>query len=1166
MNKAALKKLATEAREELLERIQLQAMKLGITAETIRKATIESSDAIYIGEKQLSGIERRQRNKLIARINEIGFDQVMYEAAYTWFNRLIALRFMEVNDYLPTNIRVLSSSNMDSTEPDMMKEALSLDLDLDKEYVYKLKMENKTDELFKYLIKMHCNDLNQYMPFMFETIEDYTEILFPEGLLGVDSFVRKMTDTEYISEESWHKVEIIGWLYQYYISEEKDKIFADLKKNVKITKEKLPAATQLFTPNWIVRYMVENSLGRIWIESYPDSKLSNKFEYFLEEEKQDDKVIEQLKEIRYQNVNPEEVTFLDPCCGSGHILVYAFDIFYDMYLEKGYMENEIPQLILEKNLFGLDVDNRAVQLASFAVMMRARAKSRRIFKHSIRPNIYAIQESNWLTEDMINSIAEDNEQVATDLQALQIAFKDAREYGSLLTVSMISETPIKQCFENYISKETTLLELIDKQLVEERLLPLINQAVLLSKKYDVVCTNPPYMGRNGMNAYLTSYLNKHFEDSKADLFAAFIEQGLKITKQNGFSSMVTMQSWMFLSSYEKLRKKIIKTKSISTLLHMDNMVMGIAFGTSATVFRNSKINNYKGTFTEVAYKDINKDGRPVSFPISENRNGVLSSEEFSKIPGWPITYWVSDSTMKAFVQNKMLGEIAKPRIGLVTGDTERFLRLWFEVSNEDINFYSNNSEEAKKSRKRWFPYQKGGSYRKWYGNNDYVVDWENDGYRMIYDNSINGRVKSHNYNGDFAFKEAITWTKITSGLPAFRYVPNGYLFDDAGPLCSVENEQDMLPTLGLLNSKVGQFFLSLTNQTMNILPGNLIRIPYSDQLIKRRNEISDIVRKNINIAKKDWDSEETSWGFLKHPLIGLSKNNLRNAYEIWVDYQKDAILKVKEGEKKLNELLADIYSVQHDIITEVPENEITLRKPDLRRTILAFISYAIGCSLGRYSLEDDGIVYAGGQFDGKRYQMFPADNDNILPVLPFAYFEDDIVARFVDFVRITFSEDTLEENLDFVADSIGRRKNETARETLRRYLLNEYYKDHVQMYKKRPIYWLFTSGKEKAFNCLIYMHRYDKTTLSRIRTDYLHEVQTRMDAEKKDLVGIIQGNSTTKEINNAKKELKLLAKKIDELKAYDELLHHYADMQIEIDLNDGVKVNYNKFKGLLAKI
>lgn len=1164
MNKTALKRFATEARRELLEKVELQARKLGITAESIQKANVESSDAVFIDGRQLSDIERRQRNKLIARINEIGFDRVMEETAYTWFNRLIALRYMEVNEYLPTKVRVLSS-NSGSAEPDMMKEALSLDLELDKEYVYDLKMNNKRDELFKYLIKMHCNNLNRYMPFMFETIEDYTEILFPEGLLGTDSFVRQMTDREVIPEDNWEKVEIIGWLYQYYISEEKDEVFANLKKNIKITKDTLPAATQLFTPNWIVRYMVENSLGRIWLESNPESSLKNEWKYYLDEAKQEEAVIKQLEEIRYKDINLEEITFLDPCCGSGHILVYAFDVFFDMYLEKGYMENEIPHLILEKNLFGLDVDDRAVQLASFAVMMKAREKSRRVFRHAIQPNICAIQESNWLTDKMIKSIAENNDQIQSNLYSIQNSFLDAKEYGSLLTVEPIDYELLELSLQDYKEEEVDLLGMIDKQTVEEKLPLLLRQSMLLSKKYNIVCTNPPYMGRSGMNPKLTGYLNKNYPDTKSDLFATFIEKGFELLKKSGFNSMVTMQSWMFLSSYEKMRKKILEQKTISTLLHMDNMVMGIAFGTSATVFRNTHINQYRGTFTEVTYKDVQLEEKPNRFPIIENRNGIASVENFSKIPGSPIAYWVSENILLAFNNGTSLGEVAYPRQGMATTNNNRFLRQWYEVSKQKIGF-DFNSEEETIGIYKWFPYNKGGEFRKWYGNNDYVVNFQNKGKEVCDYIDSHSAVdhKGRVINRDKYFKECITWSKVSSGDIAFRYKPNGFIFDVAGT--SIFGDKEKLRWLiAVLNSNVVLNILKGLSPTLNFEVGHISSIPIIlDE--SYNNKIQKLSEENILISKTDWDHFEISWDFKKHPFLKSQSSKIESVFDEWSEVAEQEFTKLKENETEMNRIFIEIYGLQDEINPVVEEKDVTIRKANLERDVKSFISYAIGCSFGRYSLDEEGIAYAGGEFNVSSYKTFPADKDNILPILPGAYFEDDIVTRFVDFVRVTFSEEMLEENLDFIADAIGRRKNETARETLRRYFLNDFYKDHVQVYKKRPIYWLFTSGKEKAFNCLIYIHRYDKTTLSRIRTDYLHEVQTRLDAEKNDLLEVINGDSTTREISNAKKELKSLDKKIDELKAYDELLHHMADMQIEIDLDDGVRVNYEKFKGLVAKI
>lgn len=1143
MNKSALKKFAIEARKELLERVKLQARKIGITADSIQSATVESSDAVFIDGKQLSGVERRQRNKLIKRIEEIGFDRVMDETAYTWFNRFIALRFMEVNDYLPTKVRVLSSYNVDSAEPDMMKEALSLDLELNKEYVYELKMANKTDELFKYLIKVHCNDLNRYMPFMFETIEDYKEILFPEGLLGTDSFVRQMTNPDVMAESDWESVEIIGWLYQYYISEEKDEVFANLKKNIKISKDKVPAATQLFTPNWIVRYMVENSLGRIWMESYPESSLKEQWKYYLDEAEQEEAVKKQLEEVRYKNVNPEEITFLDPCCGSGHILVYAFDVFYEMYLEKGYVENEIPHLILSKNLFGLDVDDRAVQLASFALMMKARGKSRRVIRNAIQPNIYAIQESNWLTEEMIQSIADNNE-IKDFLKIIKDGFMNAKEYGSLLEVEVFNYEILEKRINEYVQEEVNLFEFIDREIVEDRMAGLIQQAKVLSKKFDIVCTNPPYMGRGGMNSDLTEYLNKNFPKSKSDLYSSFIEKSFRLTCKSGFISLITMESWMFLSSYKSLREEILKEKTIMTLNHMPyegrgRTSLGINFGTSAIIFRNTLINNFLNRNMCIRYNEIDDEGVPYRYPVINERYINSRAESFKKIPGNPIAYWLSNVDIFEY---EKLDNIFISGGRNKTHNNKKYVRYFWEVASDNNH---------------WVSYLNGGDFKKYYGNDILVVDW-----------SINSQkiYASHGglINSKFIGKIGLTWNLITSATPGFRVKQKESLYSSGSPTIFNENFECDNYVLGLLNSKVAHYLLQMINPTMNTTVGDVLSLPLI--VSEDKDKVNQLVQENIEMAKYDWDSFEISRGFVKHPFLLNSNKGIENAFLLNKEKKEALFHNTKLNEEEINRVFINLYSLETDLDCNLSEEAITISVSSLNKDIKSFISYAVGCLFGRYSLDEEGLIYAGGEFDASRYKYFPADEDNILPILDGAYFEDDIVTKFVDFVRVTFSEETLEENLDFIADAIGRKKSETAREAIRRYFLNDFFKDHVQTYKKHPIYWLFTSGKEKAFNCLIYMHRYDETTLSRIRTDYLHEVQIRMDAEKKDLLSIIEGDYTTKEISDAKKALKSLDKKIDELKAYDELLHHMADQKINIDLDDGVKHNYELFKGLVAKI
>jgi len=1168
MNKTALKNFATNARRELIKKVEAKALKIGITEENIKKAQIESSDAIYIDGKQLSITEKKQRDKLIQRIKDIGFKQVVEEVAYTWFNRFIALRFMEVNNYLPTKVRVLSSSNPDSPEPDILKEALSVDLDIDKELVYELKLNNKTEELYKYLIIKQCNSLNKYLPFLFETIEDYKEILFPEGLLAKDSFLREMTDTDKIPESDWEQVEIIGWLYQFYISEKKDQVFADLKKNIKISKENIPAATQLFTPHWIVRYMVENSLGRIWLESYPNSSLKSEWKYYLDEAEQEEEVKKKLEEIRYKNVNPEDITFLDPCCGSGHILVYAFDVLYEMYLEIGYINHEIPKMILEKNLFGLDIDDRAVQLASFALMMKAREKSRRVFGQDIKLNICAIQESNWMTDDIISMFSKNENLYKDMLIQIRDTFWDAKEYGSLLRVEPMQFELLRENICKVKEEHTDLIDLIDKQVVEEKLPGLLLQARILSKKYDVVCTNPPYMGYGNMNDNLKAYVQLNHDKSKSDLCAAFIEVGMSQTKKNGYCSLVTMHSWFFLSSFEALRKEILDNFSITSILHLGmeafDGIIGKVVQTAAFVLRNYSNSNYKPVGIRlVDFYDGRKYEKESQFFNKNNTYQNVKLSDFEKIPGTPIAYWANSEHYKAYEKAQLLSEISEIRKGLATGNTDRFIKYWFEVPYNKINFSKYQTGDFK-----WYPCHKGGDYRKWYGNLEKVINWENDGYEIKNYKDSNGKLKSRPQNLDYMLRKGITFSKITSAGSSCRLMTGNEFFDDAVQgIFPKYNTISVEYLLAVLNSPIIAEFLKILNPTLNKQIYDLERIPII--VSDKYDQINELSKKIIEISRMEWDERETSWNFASNQLVRRSEKSIKDRIKELNKYFLQRANAILELEEKINQILIEEYGIiieREMEISEEVKNEDNISMYNDKDLIVDLISYGIGCIFGRYSLDEDGLVYAGGKFDPGRYQKYPVDKDNILPILSEAYFEDDIVSRFVEFVKVTFGEETLEENLEFIADTLGKRNGETARETIRRYFLNDFFKDHVKTYKKRPIYWLFTSGNQKAFNCLIYMHRYDKTTLSRIRTDYLHPLQMRLDAERKSLLEVIEGGGTAKEISNAKKELKQLDLKIEELKVYDELLHHMADMQIEIDLDDGVAVNYAKFNGLLAKL
>ncbi|WP_062105394.1 BREX-1 system adenine-specific DNA-methyltransferase PglX [Bacillus niameyensis] len=1165
MDKSALKTFATSARRELLKKVEARAMKIGINEYSIKKAEIESSDAIFIDGKQLSKEERRQRNRLIERIKQTGYKQVMEEVAYAWFNRFTALRFMEVNDYLPTKVRVLSSSYSDHAEPDMMKEALSLDLELDKEYVYELKMDNHSEELFKYLIIKHCNDLNRYMPFMFAKIDDYSEILFPEGLLASDSFVRSMIVD--VPESDWKQIEVIGWLYQFYIAEEKDRVF---KEKGKYKPEEIPFATQLFTPDWIVRYMVQNALGRYWIEAHPEHReLRAEWEFYLEHEQEDFQ--EKIKPYVNKELNVEEIKCFDPAMGSGHILVYMFDVLYEIYSKCGYIEREIPRLIIEKNLYGLDIDDRAYQLACFSVVMKAMSYNRRFLRSIERDvltlNLAAIQETNsWNDDDIAYIASESNGENFDFVRRFSEQYINAKTLGSLIRVTEKDTTFLTRRLEEIHSHNMDDLFTIEHREKALAFLPdLLKQTKIMGQPYDIVILNPPYMGSGSMNKELADFLRKNYPDSKADLFAAFMEID-HFVKENGFYAAINQHSWMFLSSFEKLREKIIEHQFIDTMLHLGprafEEIGGEVVQSTTFVLRNVQLFNGEGTYLRLINERTAAEKREKTIHAINNPDMPylyrFNQSNFKQIPGSPIAYWVSDSFRNAFI-HESIEDFASPKQGLITGDNDRFLKLWFEVDRTKFNTSQPNNRDFK-----WYPFNKGGSYRKWYGNREYVINWENDGFEIKNFKDEKGKLRSRPQNLSYNFQKAVSWSLISTGNFSVRYYDELFLFNVAGISCFPSPEK-INYLLGFLNTNLAEKFTKFINPTLNMNVGDIANLPL---IISNEDKerIDELVEQNIAISKIDWDSYETSWDYEKHPLLKFPTKKIEDSYRLWEQFTESQFQKLKSNEEELNQIFIRIYNLETELTPEVEEEKITIRKADLEREIKSFISYAIGCSFGRYSLDKRGLIYAGGDFNQAKYASFTVDQDNILPLLSGSYFEDDVVSRFIKFIKLAFSEENLNDNLAFIVDVLGQKKGETVKETLRRYFLNDFYKDHLKTYSKRPIYWLLTSGKEKAFNCLIYYHRYDKTTLSRIRTDYLHEYQIRLDSEKKDLLAVIEGDSAAKEISQAKRELKSLDKKIDELKAYDELLHHMADRQMELDLDDGIKLNYVKLASLVAKI
>ncbi|OFD57542.1 MULTISPECIES: BREX-1 system adenine-specific DNA-methyltransferase PglX [Bacillus cereus group] len=1148
MNKSAMKTFATSARKELLKKVEAKALKIGITEDHIKKADVESSDAIFIDGRQLSREEKTQRDKLISRINQVGFKQVMEEVAYTWFNRFTALRFMEVNDYLPTGVRVLSSSNPNSTEPDMLNEALELDLEvgLDREHIYELKLSNKTEELFKYLIIKHCNDLNRFLHFMFEPINDYTEFLFPEGMLAKDSFIRHMTDLEIIPESDWEEVEIIGWLYQYYNTELNEIVYDGNMSKSRIPKELLPAATQLFTPDWAVKYMVENSVGRLWLHGHPNSHLQESWKYYLANGEEPHK-FEQIESIKSQfsHINPEEIKVFDPCMGSGHILVYAFEVLMEIYITNGYIPREAAKLILQKNLYGLEIDDRAYQLSCFSVLMKARKYNRRIFDEKIELNLCSITESNEIGDLNIKDVVDLEAKDIETANYLLYLYKNAKEYGSILNIDVKDYASLFRSIKDIETQE--IRDLFQTQLliqVNEIMPKLIKQAQIMTQQYDVVITNPPYLGNSRMSPLLNDYVKENFPNTKSDLSMVMYQKAIEsYSKPGGIISFITTTSWMFLGSFEAFRKKVINTLEFCSLVDFGTELFDGKVGhnpIAAWVNRVSKPTDNMTVIRLVDYCYSKRDQKETEYFNQKNRY-YLSQERLTNIPGTPFAYWLSNPTI--FNQEK-LGDHFFSGGRNKTHNNQKYLRYFWEVSFVDS---------------KWVSYLNGGEFKRYYGNDIFVVNWSDEA-REFYA-SHGGLV-----NPKFWNKEGITWNLITSAHPGFRVKREKSLYSSGSPTIFNENYEVGYSILGFLNSKVAKYLLKLLNPTLNTTVGDVLSLPHFPNTSNL--ELVNLVKENIELAKDDWDNFEISTDFQNHPLLrnDVKSCKLSDSVCNLTNDGKIRFSKMKSNDEEINKKFIDLFSLQNDLDFEVTDSEITLNVFNNEKAIRTFISYFIGCIFGRYSLDEDGLIYAGGKFDLERYKTFKADKDNILPILDGSYFNDDIVSKFIEFVQVTFGEETLAENLNFIANTIGKKKGETAKETFRRYFLNDFFKDHCQTYKKRPIYWLFTSGKQKAFNCLIYMQRYDKTTLSRIRTDYLHDYQIRLDAEKKDLLSIIEGDYSAKEISNAKKELKALDKKIEELKEYDELLHHMADKQIEIDLDDGVVNNYEMFKGLVAKI
>lgn len=1120
MNKTAIKNFAVEARVMLINAVTQLAYEFEVTENGTNDPAQES-----VNGRSLTAAEKNQRSQLIANIRQNGFTQTMEEAAYTWFNRFIALRFMEVNNYLPSHTRIFSDES-GNFKPEVLSDAANVEIDgLDKELILELLENQENERLYKYIIITQCNALNKGLPEMFEQIGGWTELLFPRNLLREDSVIAKMI-TE-IPEEDWRdQVQIIGWLYQYYNTEPKDKVFADLKKNIKISAQAIPAATQLFTPDWIVRYMVENSLGRLWAEGHgkPDDA---DWKYYLDEAEQEDPVKAELEKIRaeYKNIQPENIKIIDPCMGSGHILVYAFDVLIDIYRSCGWGERDAAKSILRNNLYGLDIDRRAYQLAYFAVMMKARQYNRRILNPENQPNLANFADVMGADTDMLSG--------SIRRFAEQFAFADT--YGSLMTVTAPAD--IDTAFSDFMPTFGLNMRQFDMMMKIYK---------ILSQKYDVVCTNPPYMGGSGMNAKLSDFVKNNFADYKSDLFSAFVIRCTQLCKAEGYLGFLTPYVWMFIQSYEKMRNYIYSTRTIETLIQFEYSAFEEATVPICTfALKNSKVNK-KGVYLRLTdfRGGMEVQRQKTLEAIADHKCGYYfetNSTNFSKIPGSPVAYWVSENFVRAFENKRIDSYFLAIVKGIFTGDNKRFLRMWFEIPNTKLS-------------KKWIPYSKGGDFRRWYGNLEYVINWENDALELRnFEGSGLGASKYFKYN-------TIVWTKLSSYKTGFRKNPKGTYFDDASPaLVSQTDDNDYI--LAFLNSIVCSDILQMLAPTLNYQCGEMKKLPMVINKDKR-TKVEEMTRENVVISKQDWDAFETSWDFEGHPLLNGEKT-IEKAFEKWSAECEARFQKLKANEEELNRIFIDIYGLQDELTPEVEDKDVTVRKADLQREIKSLISYAVGCLFGRYSLDVKGFAYAGGEWDSTKYKTIIPVKDNVLPICDDDYLPTDLTGLIVDFVAKAYGEDTLDENLKFIADALGGKG--TPREVIRSYLLNGFYADHCKIYQKRPIYWLFSSGKKNGFKALVYMHRWERTTVATVRTDYVHELQERYRTQLSLLSEQIDSVAQSDRVKLKKRQEKLTAQ-LTEINTYEEKVHHLADMMIDIDLDDGVKVNYAKFADILERI
>ncbi len=1177
MDKRSLQTYSTWAKENLENQIEVSLKALGINDEkNIKQAkkvgdvtTIEGDPTSYPAD--LFG----KRERIIDLVKRQGYQNVIEEFAYTWFNRFVALRFMEVHGFLPHGFRVLSNP-AGGIEPEILKN-LNLvkdDLKLDMALCTEYKQQGKIEELFRHVLIKQCNVLSGILPMLFSSDMGYLELLLPTNLLKGETVITKLSE---IPEAAFMEdVEIIGWMYQFYISSKKDAVYASKKT---ITKDTLPAVTQLFTPDWIVRYMAQNSVGRLWLESYPNSSLRSEMKYYVEDAEQALDVQRKIEEIKYKNVNPEEIRIIEPCCGSGHILVYVFDLLYKMYEERGYQKRDIPTLILKNNLVGLDVDKRAAQLASFSLIMKARSANNRFFNDQYyeTPHVYELQDSKLLKELEYRKQLKDlnllNEEEIKLITYLVDTFENGKTIGSLLKVKPIDFACIDGALDKITKNAVSNLFNIEfLNIGIKRLRELSNLAKILVDKFDVMITNPPYIGPSSMEAVVKEYAAKNYPDSSLDMFTMFMDTDF--TEKNGFTAMINMHSWMFLSSYEQFRESLLNSREIVNMLHLGahafESIGGEIVQTTSFVMRNMTIEGFWGKYYRLVSVNT-QDGKEELFNTRSNQY-IVKKSVFKEIPGSPLVYWLSENCRAAFTDGIQLKEIASPRHGLTTFNNNLFLRLWHEI---DINKMCVNAPTRKyafETRKKWFPYNKGGEYRRWYGNMWYVINWENDGW------DIKQYIKHKNPNVACSegcyFRECLTWS-LTGNNFGIRYRPVGSIFDVSGMSLFCEHSQ-MMRMMGFLNSKIPSLYIHALNPTLSTQAGDVAKIPC---MPVDNSDVLDCVEKCLRISKNEWDSFEISWDYKGHPMI-LSvkeKEDLTSTqfakrcmekfgliswhYERWAEECQLRFNSLKESEEELNRIFIDIYGLQNELTPEVEDKDVTVRLADKERDIRSLISYLIGVAMGRYSLDVPGLAYAGGEWDASKYITYQPDDDGIIPIYNGIGMEDGLTTVLIRLIKQIYGEDTYRQNIDFIAEALGKNNNESSEETLNRYLNDGFYADHLKIYQKRPIYWLFTSGKKAGFKCLIYMHRYNEDTLARINGKYFLPESTRKKNELEELNGRI-AHADGRDKLKLEKQRQNLAAAYNEAVEYGQILDHMANQYISIDLDDGVKSNYAKFQGI----